>query len=210
MNNKEEFKEYYKKKNVTKNYDKQREGNKYRIEKRKREVEIFLKLLNKKEGEKVLEIGCSSGRLTQHLGKVIAIDSSKEMLKITKKKNPKAKVLEADMFKLPFKKSSFDKVVTMRVWNHLNEENLILALKEAKRVLKKKRILIFDIEEKNQNRKFINFFYKKIFKTIGYKVYQYSFNEIFSILEDNGFSIERARDLEHRIGKQIIIKAIKQ
>lgn len=209
MSNKELLKKYYQDKQVTGEYDKQREGTEYRRKKREEELKYFLFLLEKKRGEKVLELGCSSGFLTKHLGKVTAIDTSKEMLKITKKKNPKAKVLKADMFKLPFKKSSFDKVVTMRVWNHLNEEDLTLALEEAKRVLKKKGVLIFDVEERSPSRKIINFFYKKIFKTTGFKVYQYSFDKIFSILEDNGFSIEGARNLEHRVGRQIIIKAIK-
>jgi len=207
---KEDLKKYYQRKNVTSTYSQQRLATNYRREKRKKEVAIFLELLNKKDNEKVLEIGPSDGMLTQYLGKVVAIDTSKEMLKITKKKNPQAKVLEADMFKLPFKKSSFNKVVTMRVWNHLDILDLHLALNEAKKILKKKGVIVFDIEEKNFLRKTVNLFYKKIFGIKGFKVYQYSLDEISSILESEGFNIEKARYLKHKIGNQIIIKARKE
>jgi len=207
---KKEFKEYYKKEDVTGSYDKQREGTKYRKKKRKEELRLFLLLLDKTKKEKVLELGCSSGFLTKHLGKVTAIDTSKKMLKITKKKNPEAKVIEADMFNLPFKKQMFDKIVTMRVWNHLGREDLELALNEASKVLKKRGQIIFDIEEKNSLRRLVNFFYKKLKGIRGFKVYQYSFEEIFFILENNGFSIEEGRTLKHKVGNQIVIKARKE
>lgn len=206
MNESEKFKEYYKEDSITDNYDKQREGNIYRKQKRQKELQIFLKLLNKKDGEKVLEIGCSSGFLTEQLGEVTAIDTSKNMLKIAQQKNLKATVLEADMFKLPFKNNSFDKVITMRVWNHLNKEDLKKALKEVRRVLKPNGILVFDIEEKNWLRRFINFFYKRIFEVTGFKVHQYGWIEIQMILYDEDFSLDAWKLLEHKIGKQIVLK----
>jgi len=204
---KKEFEEYYKKKEVTGSYDEQREATEYRREKRKEELRIFLELLDKKPRDKILELGCSSGFLTKHLGKVTAIDTSKEMLRIAKKKNPKAKVLEADMFELPFKKSSFDKVVTMRVWNHLNKEELSEAMWGVNGILKKYGTLVFDFEEKNLWRRIVGFFYKVLFGVKGFKVYQYSLDEIFWILWENGFEIERAMQLKHRIGRQLVIKA---
>lgn len=206
---KEDFKKYYQEKEVTGSYDSQRMGNPYRREKRQRETKIFLDLLDKKKKDKVLELGCSSGHLTQYLGKVTAIDTSKGMLKITKKKNPKAEVIAADMFEMPFKKSLFNKVVTMRVWNHLNKTELGCAIHEAKRVLTKDGILIFDIEEKNWLRRLVHSFYKNIFKIKGFKIYQYTFDEIEELLEEDEFAIERALELKHRIGRQIVIKARK-
>ena len=205
----EEFKEYYKKEGVTKTYDSQREATEYRREKRKKELDLFLKLLDKNVKDKVLELGCSSGFLTEHLGPVTAIDTSTEMLKLTKGKNPQAEVLESDMFKLPFEKNSFDKIITMRVWNHLNEKDLRLAIKESKRVLKSNGDLIFDIEEKNILRRFINFFYKRIFNITGFKIYQYSLKEIEKILMDEGFIKIDYKELKHHIGRQLILKSKK-
>lgn len=201
---KEKLKEYYKKKNVTESYDSQREGTEYRNQKRQRELKAFLELLDKKQEEKVLEIGCSSGFLTKCLGEVTAIDTSKEMLKIAKEKNPKAKVLEADMFNLPFKNSSFDKIVTMRVWNHLNEEDLRLALREAKRVLKYNGFLVFDMEEKDWLRRLVHFFYKRIFRVTGFKIYQYSIKKMKEILNEEDFGWEVMRFIKHKVGRQVI------
>lgn len=210
MNGTKKFKEYYQDDSVTGTYDKQRLGNLYRIQKRQKELEMFLNLLDKKKGEKVLELGCSSGFLAKELGEVWAVDTSPKMLEITKQKNPRAIIKEADMFHLPFEDNSFDKVVTMRVWNHLKEEDLRRALKESKRVLKPNGILVFDIEEKNWSRRFINFFYKKIFRITGFKVYQYSFLDIQIISYEEGFKIDDWRILKHRIGNQIIIKFKKE
>src|SRR3989344_4953328 len=107
----EKFSEYYRRKNVTGTYDSQREGTAYRREKRRIELKYFLELIDKKEKEKILELGCSSGFLTEHLGKVTAVDTSDGMLRITKEKNHLATCISADMFSLPFKNNSFDKVV---------------------------------------------------------------------------------------------------
>lgn len=207
---KEEFSEYYKDKKVTGTYDDQRLGTEYRRQKRQKELDIFLKLLDKKSEEEVLEIGVSSGFLTEHLGEVTAIDTSKDMLKITKQKNPKATVLEADMFKLPFVANSFDKVITMRVWTHLDKNSLILALREVKRVLKEEGTFIFDVEEKFWVRQFVHFFYKKIFRITGYKIYPYSVKEIRKILNDEGFAINEIKFLDHRVGRQIILRLRKK
>jgi ubiquinone/menaquinone biosynthesis C-methylase UbiE len=200
------FTEYYREKKVTGTYDAQREGNPYRRRKRALELKHFLDLLNKRENDKILELGCSSGFLTKYLGKVTAIDTSEKMLEITKMKNPSAECISADMFEMPFKNESFDKVVTMRVWNHLDENDLMKAILESKRVLKKNGFLIFDIEDKNFKRRIVGNIYQKLFRTTGYKIYQYSINDTKKILENEGFKIVEGKILKHRVGRQIVLK----
>ena len=128
------------------------------------------------------------------------------MLAIAHSKNKLAKCIPGDMFELPFKPNSFDKVVTMRVWNHLSEEDLRKALKEVKRVLNPNGFLIFDAEEKSFPRKIASVFYKIIFNPTGYKIYQYSPSELKQILHKEGFKIESHRFLKHKIGRQIILR----
>ena len=200
------FTEYYRQKRVTGTYDKQREGTEYRRRKRALELKHFLDLIDKKPNERVLELGCSSGFLTKYLGKVTAIDTSEDMLKITNSKNPSAKCLHADMFEMPFKNKSFDKVVTMRVWNHLDFNDLRKAIKETKRVLKSQGYLIFDIEEKSALRRIASVIYKAIFNPTGYKIYQYSVPEVKKILNEEGFKIVEGKSLKHRIGRQVTLK----
>ena len=204
-----DFTKYYQQKKVTGSYDTQREGNAYRVAKRKIELRHFLELIGKKEGEKVLELGCSSGFLTQHLGKVTAIDTSEGMLEIAHKKNPLAECLSGDMFQMDFKNGEFDKVVTMRVWNHLNESDLRNAIREARRVLKKDGFLIFDVEEKSFPRRIVAKIYQRVTGITGFKIYQYSLPEIKKILHQEGFKIEGARYLKHKIGRQIILRTKK-
>ena len=200
------FTEYYRQKNVTGTYDSQREATEYRRRKRALELKYFLDLIGKQEKENVLELGCSSGFLTKYLGKVTAIDTSEGMLETARKKNPLAKCIPADMFELPFKDGLFDKVVTMRVWNHLNEADLRKAIRESRRVLKKGGYLIFDAEEKSMIRRFVGFFYKMIFRPTGYTIYQYSLPELKKILWQEGFKIEKIRILKHRVGRQILLR----
>lgn len=206
-NDAQRFTDYYRKNHVTGTYDKQREGTSYRRNKRKIELKYFLELIDKKPVDKVLELGCSSGFLTEHLGKITAVDTSEGMLEITRRKNPQAKCISADMFDLPFKDGSFDKVTTMRVWNHLDKNDLIKAIRESKRVLKKEGYLIFDSEEKSIIRKFIGFFYQRIFRITGYKIYQYSLQELKEILGIGGFKIEKIKIIRHRVGRQILLSA---
>ena len=200
------FSDYYKKNRVTGSYDLQREGTRYRRMKRSVELKYFLEMLDKKDKEKVLELGCSSGFLTMHLGKVTAIDTSVEMLEITRKKNPLAKCILADMFELPFKDNSFDKIITMRVWNHLNEDDLRRAIRESSRLLKRGGYLVFDTEDKSLARRFVSAIYKFLFRPTGFKIYQYSLREISRILREEGFKIEKIRFLYHRVGRQIILR----
>lgn len=200
------FTEYYRQKHVTGTYDNQREATEYRRRKRALELKHFLDLIDKREGEKVLELGCSSGFLTKYLGKVTAIDTSEGMLEITKKKNPSAECISADMFEMPFKAKSYDKVVTMRVWNHLNNEDLRKALREVKRVLKPNGFLIFDMEEKSGMRRFAGFFYQKMFNVTGYTIYQYKLAEMKKILHEEGFKVVEGKTLKHKVGRQIIFR----
>ena len=204
--NAQKFSDYYRKKKVAGTYDAQREGTRYRRKKRKVELKYFLELIDKKSKEKVLELGCSSGFLTKHLEKVTAIDTSEEMLKIAHRKNPSAKCIPGDMFELPFKDNSFDKVVTMRVWNHLSESDLRRAIKESRRVLKKGGYLIFDAEDRSLPRRIISRIYKVLFRPTGYRIYQYSLRELHKILREEGFKIEKVKFIYHRIGKQILLR----
>jgi len=202
----EKFKQYYQQKKVVSSYDKQRQKNKYRQKKRQVELKIFLDLIDKQTKDKILELGCSSGFLTQHLGKITAIDTSQGMLETTKQKNPQAELIQADMFELPFKENSFDKIVVIRTWNHLTKNEFNRILPQIKKILKKQGILVFDVEEKNITRKFISIIYKIIFRTKGFKIYQYSLPEISNILHKNNFKIIKGKFLNHRIGRQIILK----
>lgn len=105
-----------------------------------------------KPNERILDLGCGNGRLFSSLKEkgadYVGVDSSGELVKIAKEKywqeNPKFQVVEA--LELPFPENYFDKVFSIAVLHHI-PSNLFrkLFLKEARRVLKPKGLLVLTV-----------------------------------------------------------------
>lgn len=93
-----------------------------------------------KDSRKILDIGCSNGRVIAIDPKRIeGIDMDKKALRIARNKN--FKVSYGDITKkLPFKDESFDAVYFSQVIEHLN--NPLYAMQEIRRILKKKGRLV--------------------------------------------------------------------
>jgi ubiquinone/menaquinone biosynthesis C-methylase UbiE len=100
--------------------------------------------------ERILDLGCGTGVLIQHLLQIapkiqiIGIDTSAEMLEIAKQKLPESvelKVGSAD--NLPFPSNYFDVVVSTSAFHFFRDPSQVL--QEAKRVLKPNgRLVITD------------------------------------------------------------------
>lgn len=100
-----------------------------------------------KRGDRVLDIGCGSGRLYHFLENIqvayTGIDPSKEQLRVAKKAYPKARFLLGNMCHLPFLDASFDIVYCIASFHHLEHEiDRMAALQEMHRVLKSGGILL--------------------------------------------------------------------
>ncbi|MFH1045741.1 MAG: class I SAM-dependent methyltransferase [Candidatus Omnitrophota bacterium] len=96
------------------------------------------------EGNKVLEIGCGYGFLTDHLSRqgfsACGIDIDQEAITVGRSLFPQADLRISDAYNLPFADNSFDTVVFHEVVHHLDLEK---AFKEAHR-LTKNCVIIFD------------------------------------------------------------------
>jgi len=107
-----------------------------------------------KKGERILDIGCGSGRLfglfKEKDIEYFGIDFSKKMIEIAKRKylssenegNKNLNILPTfivvDALQLPFEEDFFDRVFSIAVFHHIpSEEKRLLFLKEIKRVLKR-------------------------------------------------------------------------
>lgn len=105
----------------------------------------FLKsFLKNKKGNVILDAGCGTGSLMKKLkgfGEIWGVDANDEALKFAKINGIK-KVLKASVEKIPFKKNTFDALVSIDVLYHKGVKSDLQALKEFKRVLKPGGILI--------------------------------------------------------------------
>ena len=97
----------------------------------------------------VLDAGCGAGYgsniLSKYCSKVVAIDISSETIQWCKQNygaQNNLEFLEASLVKLPFKDSTFDCIVNLEVIEHVQKDIQEAFLKEARRVLKPKGILI--------------------------------------------------------------------
>lgn len=92
-------------------------------------------------GDKVLDLGCGYGRLSQIFAdkKVdyVGTDNAKKQIEIAKTRFPNARFLKSDSFLVPFGNNYFDKVFCLSVIHHLPSVTYRLKfLKEIKRLLR--------------------------------------------------------------------------
>jgi SAM-dependent methyltransferase len=95
------------------------------------------------DGERVLELGCGSGKtfsaLTEKKCEVVGIDFSSSAVILCRSLSPKnacAEIALADVGSLPFREASFDSVIAFHVIGHLPAAGRIRCALESARVLK--------------------------------------------------------------------------
>ena len=103
-------------------------------------VQQTLNRLNLQPGEHVLDLGCGTGTLIQHLlpfapASVTGIDPSIEMLEVARRKlPPTVNLVAASADRLPFPDAAFDLGVSTSAFHYFPDP--LKALREVRRVLK--------------------------------------------------------------------------
>lgn len=101
-------------------------------------IYIFCKEHNLK---KVLDVGCGTGLLVKFLNEkgleAQGCDVEKEAIKFAQKANKKGSIKRCSATKLTYQKNSFDLVTNISVIEHLNKNEAIQFIKQAKKVLDK-------------------------------------------------------------------------
>jgi ubiquinone/menaquinone biosynthesis C-methylase UbiE len=100
---------------------------------------IFIRLVEPKKGERILDVGCGTGRIIGQLLKrtkhVEGTDVSEEMLDVAKKRFPNVSFFRSDIEKrIPRKGNTYDKITCSLVLQFIS--NLERTLSEFHRVLK--------------------------------------------------------------------------
>ena len=183
--------------------------------------------LNANKTDKILDIACGTGSLTQEIIKnssndqVIGLDFSDAMLKIAK--NTVSNLILGDSHYLPFKKNYFDHITI--AYGIRNFENITQSLQEVNYVLNNKGTLniIEIIKPYNNIKSFIFklgfFMFAPLFGLIfshNFSAYLYlpkssnSFlteNKINSLLQKNGFN--KITTKKKAFGSVILLNALK-
>jgi ubiquinone/menaquinone biosynthesis C-methylase UbiE len=137
---------------------------------------------------RVLDIGCGTGRnidifLSQG-ATVYGIDYSPDMLNIAKEKyrnNSKVKLFIGNAEKLPFKDSFFDVVCSFKTLPHVH--NLAKAIKEVRRVTKKRGKILLEF--------YSPYSFKRIFNRYYYYTKWHSVSEASRLIKKSGLRINK-------------------
>jgi ubiquinone/menaquinone biosynthesis C-methylase UbiE len=82
-----------------------------------------------------LDVACGTGYLTRYLpGRITCLDQSPAMLEVASTRVPAARLVQSDALPLPFADGSFGRVFTSHFYGHLEEDDRITFLAEARRV----------------------------------------------------------------------------
>jgi ubiquinone/menaquinone biosynthesis C-methylase UbiE len=96
---------------------------------------------------RTLDVACGTGFLTRHLeGEIVGIDASERMLEIARERVPDGEFFTADALELPFENGSFDRLFTGHFYGHLEEEERVRFLGEARRVARELVIVDSSVE----------------------------------------------------------------
>ena len=105
------------------------------------------------EGSSVLDVGSGSGKSSRSLGgEVVAVDFSRNALRLASRVQPDRSLICADVRALPFSDSAFDLVRASFVIDHLHASEHASAISEIERVLKKGGMLAFECFSKSDAR----------------------------------------------------------
>lgn len=155
----------------------------------------YTKFINK--NDTVLDLGCGNGqsiiKSSRFCKSIIGIEFNTEILKTADFSLKQKQIRNAALKKgnleeaLPFKSNQFDKVIFLDVLEHLNNRDLIL--KEIRRVLKFKKILILGVPNSQTS-------WKKLQRSVGLSSFsdpdhkiEFSEKEIRNILKKHGFRV---------------------
>ncbi|MFH1380028.1 MAG: glycosyltransferase [bacterium] len=153
----------------------------------------------------VADIGCGSSKIIQHNSMLCGLDIKLNKLRYVRRLNPK--VLQGDIFHLPFKNNSLDGLVCSEVIEHIPQDKRIF--EEFNRVLKTGGILVIGTPDyAKRTWRFIEFFYNLILPNAygSEHITQYTGDSLSRLLISEGYTI---LETEYICNSELILKVKK-
>lgn len=160
---------------------------------------VFKKVVHSYNFPKILDVGCASGTLTHQISlifpnsKVYGVDIYKKTLILGKKKYPHINFIHADAHQLPFGSNWFDLVVSYETIEHVLDPEKML--KELRRVVKKKGLVIVAMDSGSLLFKLVWWFWEKSKGKVwkGAHLHPYTHTQLERIIKDAKFRILEKR-----------------
>lgn len=137
---------WYAKKDIVENYEKKRFGGKSGEYINNKEMDFFVRFIEKNIKGKILDMPVGTGRLSKILKaknkNIIGADFSKTMLQYAQRVFS-APLYQCDARQTNFKNNEFEAVVSMRFFQHF--QDIEIFIKEIKRITKNNGYILFDI-----------------------------------------------------------------
>lgn len=84
---------------------------------------------------RTLDVACGTGFMTRHLrGEIVGLDQSDAMIAVAQERLPETTFVQGDALELPFADDAFDRVFSSYFYCHLEEDDRVRFLAEARRV----------------------------------------------------------------------------
>lgn len=118
----------------------------------RRRAEVATLLLQPKQNERVLDVGCGDGYQISYIadlaGYIVGVDISIGKLKEAKKRLRNVDFIKASSEKLPFQPTAFDKILSLELLEHLR--NPSQTINEMNLTLKDRGILVISVPYKER------------------------------------------------------------
>jgi ubiquinone/menaquinone biosynthesis C-methylase UbiE len=107
------------------------------------ERDVALDVVGSLAKKRTLDVACGTGFVTRHLqGEIVGLDQSEAMLEVAREQAPAGTYVHGDGIELPFPDGSFERVFASHFYGHLEEDERLRFLDEARRVAPE--LVVFD------------------------------------------------------------------
>ena len=173
---------------------------------RRIQAPVIMRMLNPGEGDIILDAGCGGGFFTYEIAKIcksIGIDwNIRKNLSYAMCKQPSVSYMKADVQKMPFKGSMFDKILLSSVLQMVEDDGALL--KECYRVLKEDGILVLSVPIEYICVKRLNELKDALIEKFGSRGKGfYGYDEAMKLLQRGGFEILETEYAPKKLGSSI-------